>query len=303
MHCGARALRERGSCGLHQGGERGFSYQQQRCGGGYYLTSTYYLLTLYNPLPLPVKYAYTPTPLDGPTRLDSDVDQRDGGGPQAGLPPLPSARQLALRLLYYGDGASESESVQGASEHDAFMACNPSLAKMMTAATFRKGQRGHVDLLMQVDNDVNFVASEMLFQVMNFNVDNGRPGVIVGANGPSFLQMAPDDNRIRKARVMTFWPAESYAKIVRARYRRVASTLEWPHASQRRVLPQPKPSRPFERPLHCAGPYCMCAYLLRLATVCQAGARSGEETIRRRWRRPNFHNRVAFHVSVARHNA
>lgn len=127
------------------------------------------------------------------------------------------ARQLALRLLYYGDGASESESVQGASEHDAFMACNPSLAKMMTAATFRKGQRGHVDLLMQVDNDVNFFASEMLFQVMNFNVDNGRPGVIVGANGPSFLQMAPDDNRIRKARVMTFWPAESYAKIVRAR--------------------------------------------------------------------------------------
>jgi len=97
------------------------------------------------------------------------------------------------------------------------MACNPSLAKMMTAATFRKGQRGHVDLLMQVDNDVNFFASEMLFQVMNFNVDNGRPGVIVGANGPSFLQMAPDDNRIRKARVMTFWPAESYAKIVRAR--------------------------------------------------------------------------------------
>lgn len=146
------------------------------------------------------------------------------------------ARQLALRLHYYGDGASESESV--ASEHDAFMACNPSLAKMMTAATFRKGQRGHVDLLMQVDNEVSFFAAEMLFQVMNFNVDNGRPGVIAGANGPSFLQMAPDDNRIRKASVMTFWPAESYAKFRS-------------HASQRRVLPQPKPSRPFERPLHC----------------------------------------------------
>ena len=302
MHCGARALRERGSCGLHQGGERGFSYQQQRCGGGYYLTSTYYLLTLYNPLPLPAKYAYTPTPqMDqhGWTRTWTNAMEVD---PKLVCLRCP-ARQLALRLLYYGDGASESESVQGASEHDAFMACNPSLAKMMTAATFRKGQRGHVDLLMQVDNDVNFFASEMLFQVMNFNVDNGRPGVIVGANGPSFLQMAPDDNRIRKARVMTFWPAESYAKIVRARYCHVASTLEWPHASQRRVLPQPKPSRPFERPLHCAGPYCMCAYLLRLATVCQAGARSGEETIRRRWRRPNFHHRVAFHVSVARHNA
>ena len=174
------------------------------------------------------------------------------------------ARQLALRLHYYGDGASESESVQGASEHDAFMACNPSLAKMMTAATFRKGQRGHVDLLMQVDNGVSFVAAEMLFQVMNFNVDNGRPGVIAGANGPSFLQMAPDDNRIRKASVMTFWPAESYAKIVRARYRRVASALERPQASQRRVLPQPYPSpnpRVLSSGLCTAVPYCMCAYL------------------------------------------
>ena len=184
------------------------------------------------------------------------------------------ARQLALRLHYYGDGASESESVQGASEHDAFMACNPSLAKMMTAATFRKGQRGHVDLLMQVGNDVSFVAAEMLFQVMNFNVDNGRPGVIAGANGPSFLQMAPDDNRIRKASVMTFWPAESYAKIVRARYRRVASALERPQASQRRVLPQPKPSRPFKRPLHCG-----TLLHVRLSCASRLSVRQGRDLV------------------------
>ena len=124
------------------------------------------------------------------------------------------AWQLALRLLYYGDGASESESVQGASEHDAFMACNPSLDKMMTAATFRKGQRGFVDIHMQIESGGSILAAEMLFQVMAFNEKQESPGEVGGGNAPSYLQIAPrDTDCVRKADV-TYWTAQGYANVL-----------------------------------------------------------------------------------------
>ena len=110
----------------------------------------------------------------------------------------------AVRLHYYGHDVAE---------HEAFMACNPSLDKWMTAATFKEGQRGYVDIHMQIESDGSILAAEMLFQVIAFNKQLESPGRVGGETAASYLQRAPGDTKaVRKADV-TYWPAQNYANV------------------------------------------------------------------------------------------
>lgn len=127
------------------------------------------------------------------------------------------APQLLVRLSYHGDDVAE---------HEAFMACNPSVIKLMTAATFTKGLRGFVDIQMQIESDGSIIASEMLFQVIAFNKKQESPGKVGGEAATSYLQIAPRGTQcVRKADV-TYWPAQDYAnvhKVTAARSRGVSN--------------------------------------------------------------------------------
>ena len=112
--------------------------------------------------------------------------------------------ECTVRLCAYENGVEHFENFENN---------NPLLAKRIKAATF--GSRQCYDVQMQVGPEGSFIASELLRQVGNYNVDLKPPGEVGGEDTRSYLRTSTGNEileAMRKADV-TYYPADQWENV------------------------------------------------------------------------------------------